>query len=89
MIRLVWIGALVLIGLLLLLIVFRIYGNTEAAKKLAEEKAEAEKRLAEIRRRTVPPPPVFWIPFAGALVFLLCALWSVLFGSSPGPPFGW
>ena len=89
MIRVVWVGVLVLIGLLLWLIACRIYGKTEGARKLAEERAEAEKRLAEIRKRTVSPPPVFWIPSAGALVFLLCALWLLLFGLSHGPPFGW
>lgn len=76
-------------GILLLFIANRIHAKTAAAKKLAAEKAEAEKHLAELRKRTVPAPPVFWIPVVGALVFLLAAFGLLLFGSSPGPPFGW
>ena len=81
---------LFLVAILLMFIATRIHAKTEAAKKLAEEKAEAEKHLAELRKRTVPPPPVFWIPIAGAFVCLLGALALVFFwGSPPGPPFGW
>jgi hypothetical protein len=89
MTRLGGIGVLVLIGLLLFFVAFRIYGKTEAARKLAQEKAAAEKHLAELRKRTVPAPPVIWIPLVGALVFFLGALVLLLFGSSTGPPFGW
>lgn len=80
---------LVSVAILLLIIANRIQAKTAAAKKLAEEKAETEKHMAELRKRTVPAPPASWISILGALVFLLGALWLLLFGSSPGPPFGW
>jgi hypothetical protein len=81
---------LFLIAILLIFIVSRI-SKTEAAKKLAEEKAEAEKHLAELRKRTVPAPPVVWVLVAGAFVCLVCAMLLLFFGmwSTPGPPFGW
>jgi hypothetical protein len=87
--RLATILALLLVTILLMLIAIRIQAKTEAAKKFAEEKAEAEKHLAELRKRTVPAPPVSWVFFAGALVLLLAALGLLLFGSRRGPPFGW
>lgn len=81
---------LLLVGILLMFIANRIHAKTGAANKLAEEKAEAEKHLAELRKRTVPPPPVSWVLVAGALVCLLGAVaWLYFLGSPPGPPFGW
>lgn len=80
---------LLLVAILLMFIADRIRAKTAAAKKLAEEKAEAKKHLVELRKRTVPVPPVFWILFLVGLVFLLSAVGLLLFGSSSGPPFGW
>ncbi len=81
---------LVAVAFLLMFIATRIHAKTEAAKRLAEEKAQAEKHLAELRKKSVPPPPVFWIPFAGAVVCVLGAVALMFFlGSPPGPPFGW
>jgi hypothetical protein len=80
---------LVLIAILLSLIGNRIYTKTEAAKELAQEKAAATKRLAELQKRTVPPSPFVWALFAGALVCGLGALVLVILNSRHGPPFGW
>jgi hypothetical protein len=81
---------LILVAILLLFIATRIRASTEVAKRMAEEKAHAEKHLAELRKKTVPPPPVFWVPIAGAFVCLLGALLVLFFlRSPPGPPFGW
>jgi hypothetical protein len=77
------------VAILLIFIAKRIDAKTAAARKLAEEKAEAEKLLAELRKRTVPAPPATWICMVGALVLVLGALWLLLIGSPPGPPFGW
>ncbi len=80
---------LTLVSVLLVFIASRI-SKTEAARKLDEEKAEAAKHLAELRKRTVRPPPVFWIPLRARLFCVLGALALLPFvGSSPGPPFGW
>jgi hypothetical protein len=82
-----------LVGLLvivfLMLIANKIHAKSPAAKKLAEERAEAEKLLAELRKRTVPAPPVFWILLVFALLLAFGILGLLLFGSSTGPPFGW
>lgn len=81
---------LMLIGVLLWFIAFRIYAKTEGAKQLAQQKAAAEKHLAELRKMRVTPPPVGWITLAGAFICFLGALALLLFLSSrPGPPFGW
>jgi len=81
---------LILTGVLLMFITTRILAKTEAAKKIAQETAEAEKLLAELRKRTVPPPPFFWLPFAGALLFIFGAIALLFFFSSLHvPPFGW
>jgi hypothetical protein len=88
--RVGWTLILIVVAILLIFIATRIHARTEAAKKLAEEKAEAEKHLAELRKRTVAPPPVFWVLMAGAFVCLLVGLALLFFlGSPPGPPFGW
>jgi hypothetical protein len=87
---LVWpILVLLLVAILLIFIANRIDKKTAAGKKLAEEKAQARKHLAELQNRTVPSPPVTWILMVGGVVCVLGVLWMVLFGSSPGPPFGW
>jgi hypothetical protein len=81
---------LIAVAVLLILIGRRIDARTEAAKQLAKEKTAAERHLAELRKRTVRPPPVFWALFACVLLFLLGALALLLhLGSPPGPPFGW
>jgi hypothetical protein len=81
---------LMLVACLLIFIAARIHPATEAARKLARARVKAEKHLAELRRRTVPPPLVWWIPIAGAFVCLLGALALLFFvWSTPGPPFGW
>jgi hypothetical protein len=88
--RLGWISFLIAVAVLLALIANRILARTEAAKKLAEETAAAEKHVAELRKRTVRPPPVFWIMFACVLLFVFGAVVLLLHvGSPPGPPFGW
>jgi hypothetical protein len=78
-----------LVAVLLIFIANRIHEKTEAAKKFAEEKVKAEKHLAELRKRTVPPP-VVWIPLAGALLCIISAIALLyFFDLPPGPPFGW
>jgi hypothetical protein len=82
--------ALILVGILLMFIATGILAKTEAAKKISEAKAEAEKHLAELRKRYVPPPPVFWVTFLGFLLCIVGAIALLFFlGSRPGPPFGW
>jgi hypothetical protein len=75
--------------ILLVLTASRIYTKTEAAKKLAKEKAAAAKHLAELQKRTVPAPPLFWVVFACALGCALGAFALLISGSHQGPPFGW
>jgi len=87
--RFVLLLVLLSVGILLLFIAFRIYGKTEGARKLAEEKAEAAKHLAELQKRTVPASPFVWALFAGALICALGALGLLLLSLSSGPPFGW
>jgi hypothetical protein len=83
-------ASLMLVGGLLLFIAIRISARTEAAKKFAEAKAEAEKNLAELQKRTQHLPLVFWVLFAVAFVCLFFALAFISFlGSPTGPPFGW
>ena len=87
--RLGLVVVLILIAVLFIFIANRILAKTEYAKKIAEETAEAEKRLAELRKSIVTPP-VFWITIAGVLICVL-AIFAVLsfWGSPLGPPFGW
>ena len=81
---------LILVGILLMFIATRIHAKTETAKKIAEEKVEAEKHLAELRKRSWPPPPVFWVPFLGFSLCMFGAFALLFFLSSHlGPPFGW
>jgi hypothetical protein len=80
---------LISVAVLLMFIANRFHARTAAARKLAEEKAETEKHLAELRKRTLPLPLASWISIVGALVLALGAVCLLLFGSSPGPPFGW
>lgn len=80
---------LVLIAILSIFIGHRMDTKTEAAKKLAQEKAAATKHLAELQKRTVPSSPFVWVLFAVALVCALGALALLILGSRHGPPFGW
>ena len=87
-VRLTAILALISVAVLLLFIANRIHALT-TPKKLAEEMAEAEKRLAELRKRTGPMPPASWILILVAFFWLLGGLWLLVLRLSTGPPFGW
>jgi hypothetical protein len=80
---------LLLVAGLFFFIAIRSDAKTEAAKQLAKEKAAAAKHLAELQKRRVPVSPLFWLPFAVALVCFLCALALLLSSRHYGPPFGW
>jgi hypothetical protein len=81
---------LFLIAMALFFVSTRIHAKTEAARIFTQERAEAEKHLAELRKRTVPPPPVFWVLVAVALGCVLFGFILILFFGPPsGPPFGW
>jgi hypothetical protein len=85
-IRIVSFVVLILLAVLVTLLFTRIYVNAEVVKKIAE----AEKQLAELRKRAAHRSPVYWVSFAVALLCLFGALASLLFfNSPPGPPFGW
>lgn len=80
---------------LILLVVFlfgiakRIQAMTTAARSLSVEIAEAEKHLAELRKRTGPMPPASWIIILVSGVVLAGGLWVLVLRLSTGPPFGW
>jgi hypothetical protein len=80
---------LVLLTLLLFFIAIVSHQRTEAVRKLTEEKAAAEKQLAQLRKKTVPVSPFFWILFAGALLCLFGVVTLVISSARVGPPFGW
>jgi hypothetical protein len=87
--RLVELLVLLLVVCLLLFFANKIHANTAPAKKLAEEKADIQKLLAELQKKNAPMPLVSWIFIGAAIIFLLGILWLILFGWSAGPPFGW
>ena len=87
--RLIAILALISLVVFLIFIAKRIQAMTTVAKKLAEEIAEAEKHLAELRKRTGPMPPASWIIIFVAGVVLVGGLWVLVLRLSTGPPFGW
>jgi hypothetical protein len=79
----------VLISFLLFFLAIRTHAKTDAAKELAQEKAAAARRLAELQKRTVPASPLFWLLFAGALICFVSAVVLLISGARVGPPFGW
>ena len=87
--RLIAILALISLVVSLFFIAKRIQTMTTVEKKLAEEIAEAEKHLAELRKRTGPMPPASWIIIFVAVVVLVGGLWILVLRLSTGPPFGW
>ena len=87
--RLIAILALISLVVFLIFIAKRIQAMTTVAKKLAEEIAEAEKHLAELRKRTGPMPLASWIIIFVAGVVLVSGLWVLVLRLSTGPPFGW
>lgn len=89
MVRLIAILALIAISVLLILIAKKMQTMTTVGKQMAEEMAEAEKHLAELRRKTGPMTPASWILILFAVVVLLGGLWVLVVRLSTGPPFGW
>jgi hypothetical protein len=78
------------IGSVFFFMALRVQRNTEAGKQLAQAKVASEKRLAKLRKKTGPPPPIFWVLFVSAFISYLAALaFLYFFHSPPGPPFGW
>lgn len=73
---------------LLIWIASRIQNKTAAGKRLIEERVEAERHLAKIRRKRVPITLASGILLFVAFFGLVGSLWFLL--SRPaGPPFGW
>jgi hypothetical protein len=87
--RLIAILALISLVVFLIFIATRIQAMTTVPKTLAEEIAEAEKHLAELRKRTGPMPLASWIIIFVAGVVLVSGLWVLVLRLSTGPPFGW
>jgi hypothetical protein len=89
---LLWILVPLFAVCLLLVVAGKVSAKTEAARHLAKERAVAEKRLAELRKKTVPQPPLFWVVIYAAIACLLIipvAVAVTLFSTRNGPPFGW
>jgi hypothetical protein len=87
--RLLGIVALAIVVTSLIMFATRIRSMTTIGKKITEEIAEAEKKLALLKKTTGPMPLASWLLIFVALAVLGFGLWAFLYGLSTGPPFGW
>jgi len=89
LLRLLGILALVIVVASLITFATRIRSTTTIGKKITEEIAEAEKKLALLKKTAGPMPLASWIIIIVGVVLLVFGLWALCYGLSTGPPFGW
>jgi predicted RND superfamily exporter protein len=89
LLRLLGILALVTVVASLITFAKRIRSTTTIGKKITEEVAEAEKKLALLKKTAMPMPLASWIIIIVAVALLVFGLWALCYGLSTGPPFGW